>query len=91
MDFSLTQEQQQIRDAIRKLCARFDDDYWLEKDAAAASRTSSTAAMAEAGWLGIAMPEEYGGAGPRHHRGRAHDAGDRRIGRRPSAAPRRCT
>jgi acyl-CoA dehydrogenase len=63
MDFSLSQEQQQIRDAIRKLCAQFDDAYWLEKDRSGAFPHELHAALAEAGWLGVAMPEEYGGAG----------------------------
>jgi acyl-CoA dehydrogenase len=63
MDFSLSQEQQQIRDAIRKLCARFDDAYWLEKDRSGQFPHELHAALAEAGWLGIAMPEECGGAG----------------------------
>jgi acyl-CoA dehydrogenase len=63
MDFSLTQEQQQIRDSIRKLCAPFDDAYWLEKDRSGDFPHELHAALAEAGWLGIAMPEEHGGAG----------------------------
>src|SRR6267142_4536637 len=63
MDLSLSQEQQQIRDAIRKLCAQFDDGYWLEKDRSGEFPHELHAALAEAGWLGIAMPEEYGGAG----------------------------
>ncbi len=33
MDFSFTPEQQAIRATIEKLCARFGDDYWLERDA----------------------------------------------------------
>src|SRR5262245_24865134 len=60
MDFSLSPEQQQIRDEVRKLCVQFDDAYWLEKDR---SGKFLHAALAAAGWLGIAMPEEYGGAG----------------------------
>ena len=63
MDFSLTQEQQQIRDSIRKLCAPFDDAYWLAKDRSGDFPHELHAALAEAGWLGIAMPEEHGGAG----------------------------
>src|ERR1700730_626137 len=62
MDFSLNQEQQQIRDAIRKLCAKFDDSFWLEKDRGGDFPHELHAALAEAGWLGIAMPQEYGGA-----------------------------
>src|SRR4051794_28059198 len=63
MDFSFTAEQQQIRDGVRKLCAGFDDAYWLETDRAAKFPETFYAAMAAGGWLGIAMPEEYGGAG----------------------------
>ena len=62
MDFLLNQEQQQIRDEILKLCAQFDDAYWLEKDRTAEFPHELHAAMAQAGWLGVAMPEEYGGA-----------------------------
>ena len=63
MDFSLSLEQQQIRDSILKLCARFDDAYWLDKDRSGEFPHELHAALAEAGWLGIAMPAEYGGAG----------------------------
>src|SRR6202165_385191 len=62
MDFSFSQEQQQIRDAIRKLCAKFDDSFWLEKDRGGDFPHELHAALAEAGWLGIEMPQEYGGA-----------------------------
>ncbi len=63
MDFALSEEQQQIRDSILKLCARFDDAYWLGKDKSGDFPHELHAALAEAGWLGIAMPAEYGGAG----------------------------
>jgi acyl-CoA dehydrogenase len=63
MNFSLTPEQEQIRDAIEKVCAPFDADYWLHKDRAGGFPDDFHRALAEAGWLGIAMPEEYGGAG----------------------------
>ena len=63
MDFALTDEQQQIRDEVLKLCARFDDGYWLERDRTATFPDAFFAAMAEGNWLGIAMPEAYGGAG----------------------------
>ena len=63
MDFALTDEQQQIRDEVLKICARFDDAYWLERDRTATYPDAFFAAMAEGNWLGIAMPEEYGGAG----------------------------
>ena len=63
MDFALTDQQQQIRDEVLKLCGRFDDAYWLERDRTATFPDAFFAAMAEGNWLGIAMPEEYGGAG----------------------------
>ena len=52
-----------IRDAIFKLCARFGDDYWLEKDRKGGFPTEFHQAMAAGGWLGIAMPTQYGGGG----------------------------
>ena len=63
MDFSLTPEQEQIRDAIGKICARFPDEYWLARDRDGGFPEDFHRALAEAGWLGIAMPPEHGGAG----------------------------
>jgi acyl-CoA dehydrogenase len=62
MDFSLTDEQTAIRDNVAKLCAGFDDDYWLARDDSGDFPDDFHKAMADAGWLGVAMPEEYGGA-----------------------------
>ncbi len=63
MNFAFTPEQEQLRDAVRRLCARFGDDYWLATDRAGGFPHDFHQAFAEAGWLGIAMPEEFGGAG----------------------------
>ena len=63
MDFSLTPEQEAIRDNVAKLCAGFDDDYWLERDRTGTFPDEFHGAVAAGGWLGIAMPEAYGGAG----------------------------
>jgi acyl-CoA dehydrogenase len=63
MDFSLSPEQQQIRDAIVKLCSGFDDAYWLARDRDGAFPEDFHRAVAAGGWLGIAMPEEFGGSG----------------------------
>ncbi len=63
MDFALTEEQLQIRDNVARTCATFDDAYWLEHDRTAEFPFEFHRAMAEGGWLGITMPEEYGGAG----------------------------
>jgi acyl-CoA dehydrogenase len=63
VDFALTQDQQNIRDAVLKHCAPFPDDYWLDHDRSGAYPHDFHKAMAEAGWLGIAMPESVGGSG----------------------------
>ncbi|MDD2544649.1 MAG: acyl-CoA/acyl-ACP dehydrogenase [Burkholderiaceae bacterium] len=63
MNFALTPEQEQIRDAIERVCAPFDADYWLRKDREGGFPHDFHRALADAGWLGIAMPEAYGGAG----------------------------
>jgi acyl-CoA dehydrogenase len=63
MDFSLTPEQQALREAVARLCARFDLDYWLARDRNGGFPFEFHAALARDGWLGIAMPQEYGGTG----------------------------
>ncbi|HSD40692.1 MAG TPA: acyl-CoA dehydrogenase family protein [Burkholderiales bacterium] len=63
MDFALTAEQEQIRDAVAKICTRFPDEYWLARDREGGFPDDFHRALAEAGWLGIAMPPEHGGAG----------------------------
>ena len=63
MNFQLTPEQEQIRDAIEKICVPFDADYWLQKDREGGFPFDFHKALADAGWLGIAMPEEFGGSG----------------------------
>ena len=63
MDFALTESQESIRDAVAKVCTRFDDSYWLKKDKEGGFPTDFYQAIADAGWLGICFPEEYGGSG----------------------------
>jgi acyl-CoA dehydrogenase len=63
MDFAFTPEQDQIRDAIAKICARFPDEYWLKKDKEGGFPDELHQALARDGWLGVAMPEAYGGSG----------------------------
>ena len=63
MDFQLGEQQRSIRDAIQKICAPFDAAYWLRVDREGIFPHDFRRALAEAGWLGIAMPQEYGGAG----------------------------
>lgn len=63
MDFGFSAEQGAIRDAIRDLCAPFDAAWWLERDRQGGFPHEFHAAVARAGWLGIAMPDACGGAG----------------------------
>jgi acyl-CoA dehydrogenase len=63
MDFAFTAEQDAIREAIAKICARFPDDYWLKKDKEGGFPAELHQALAQDGWLGIAMPEAFGGSG----------------------------
>src|SRR5215218_8212149 len=63
MDFALSANQESIRDAVGKICSRFDDAYWLKKDKEGGYPADFHRALADAGWLGICIPEEYGGSG----------------------------
>lgn len=63
MDFSLNEDQLAIQRAVQETVARFDDDYWLERDREGGFPEDFYRAMAGAGWLGVAMPAAYGGAG----------------------------
>ncbi len=63
MDFSLSEEQEAIRQQARAVAARFDDAYWRGCDTEHRFPWEFYQAFAEAGWLGIAIPREYGGAG----------------------------
>ncbi len=63
MDFAFNDDQRNIREAVLKLCTQFGDDYWLDHDRSGEWPVEFHKAFAEAGWLGIAMPESVGGAG----------------------------
>lgn len=63
MSFESTSEQQAIREAVLQSCAPFGEDYWLEHDRTGEFPHQFYAAMAQAGWLGMAIPEAYGGSG----------------------------
>jgi acyl-CoA dehydrogenase len=63
LDFGIDREHEVIREAIDRICARFGDDYWLERDRDGGFPHALYDALAEGGWLGICMPEEYGGTG----------------------------
>src|SRR6202051_745864 len=63
MTFTLTPDQLEIREAVARLCTRFGDADWLKEDTEGGFPHEFHQAMAEGGWLGVAMPEAYGGSG----------------------------
>jgi acyl-CoA dehydrogenase len=63
MDAAEEQDIELVRDAVRSLCRRFDDDYWAACEADHRFPWDFYRAMAEGGWIGIAIPEKYGGGG----------------------------
>ncbi len=63
MDFGLTDLQRDVQRETRAIAARFGLDYWREHDKDAAYPWEFVHAYADAGWLGVVIPEEYGGAG----------------------------
>jgi len=63
MDFALNADQQAIVENIEELCADFDLDYWRKRDMEGGFPHDFHAAIAKAGYLGVAMPTQYGGAG----------------------------
>ena len=63
MDFSDSEDHRLIREAVRDVCARFDDDYWAGCESTHTFPWAFYDAMAAGGWVGIAVPESYGGGG----------------------------
>ena len=63
MNFEFTPDQLAIREAISRICKGFDAEYWLQRDREGGFPHDFHKAIADAGWLGICMPEEYGGSG----------------------------
>ena len=63
MNFSESEDQALIRDSVRKLCSNFPDEYWARHDEEEEFPWEFYDAMAQAGWIGIAIPEAYGGSG----------------------------
>lgn len=63
MSFELSEDQRLIRDSVAELARKFDDQYWMGKDRDHEFPTEFYRAIADGGWLGICIPEEYGGHG----------------------------
>ena len=63
MGFGPNQLHDDIRAAVRQMCARFPDEYWRERDQTQTFPWEFYQAVVEGGWLGLTIPEEYGGGG----------------------------
>jgi acyl-CoA dehydrogenase len=63
MDFAVDDTHEAIREGVRRVCSKFDDAYWRRCDAEHEFPWAFYDAMAEGGWVGIAIPEEFGGGG----------------------------
>jgi acyl-CoA dehydrogenase len=63
MDFSVPEEHGAIRGAVRDLCAAYPDAYWRDLDRRRSYPTEFVRALTDAGWLGVLIPSQYGGAG----------------------------
>jgi len=63
MSFEYTDTQEEIREAVRRLCQSYGPDYWRECDEAGDYPEAFVKAMTDAGWLGALIPENYGGSG----------------------------
>jgi acyl-CoA dehydrogenase len=63
MDFTIPEDHRAIREGVGAIVRSFGDEYWLARDEDGEFPREFHQAMARAGWLGITMPPEYGGAG----------------------------
>jgi acyl-CoA dehydrogenase len=63
MDFAEDETHEDIRAGVRRVCTGFDDAYWRDLDARHEFPWAFYEAMAEGGWIGVAMPEHHGGGG----------------------------
>ncbi len=63
MPLILTEAHEDLRRGVRDVCARFPNEYWRDLDADRRYPEKFVRAMTEAGYLGVLIPEEYGGMG----------------------------
>jgi len=61
--YGFTPDQQTIREAVQKICAAYDDEFWRKTDESGDFPEPFVAEMAAGGWLGVALPEDVGGSG----------------------------
>jgi acyl-CoA dehydrogenase len=60
---SSSSEIEHIRLAVKQLCAKYGEDYWLDMDRTSGYPSDFVAELTEAGFLGVLIPTEYGGSG----------------------------
>jgi acyl-CoA dehydrogenase len=63
MEFRLTEQQEKIRRNVRDICEQYPDEYWRDLDRDRRYPEEFVAALADAGWLSVLIPEDYGGLG----------------------------
>jgi acyl-CoA dehydrogenase len=63
VSFILTDEQQALVEGVEAVCGQYSDEYWLARDRDGEYPHDFHRDLAQGGWLGIAMPEEFGGSG----------------------------
>ncbi len=63
MDFTANADHQAIRDGVRRICSKYPDTYWRDCDESHEFPWDFYADMAEGGWIGIAIPDQFGGGG----------------------------
>lgn len=63
MNFNFSDEQLALKEGVERICAQFGDDYWLHKDTEGGFPTELHQALAQSGFLGVCIPEAYGGSG----------------------------
>src|SRR5215211_315582 len=63
MEFRLSEEQEKIHRNVREVCGQYPDEYWRELDRERRYPEEFVRALTEARWLGVLIPEEYGGLG----------------------------
>jgi len=63
VDFTEDPDHRVIREAVREICVRFPDEYWAELDQSLTFPWDFYQAMANGGWIGVAIPAEFGGGG----------------------------
>jgi len=63
MDLTFTPEQEAIRESVGRLCAKYDAEYWLVRDRDGGFPEDFVKDLADGGFLGVTMPQEFGGSG----------------------------